>query len=198
MPERILLTSDDMRRALVRIAHQILEANHGCENLVLLGMRTRGAPIAQRLGKLISDIEGSQVETAEIDITAYRDDRPRSGADNGSVGVDSSLDLTAKKVVLVDDVLYTGRSIRAAMDAVMDRGRPERIQLAVLVDRGHRELPIRPDYVGKNVPTALHERIHVRLTETDGCDETLIGNGLTPVKPELAVKIVQARKDLGT
>jgi pyrimidine operon attenuation protein/uracil phosphoribosyltransferase len=187
MPERVLLTADDMRRALVRMAHQILEANRGSANLLLVGMRTRGVPLARRLGALISQIEGSDVETAELDITSYRDDRPRTGAANGTA-LTPPLDPSGKRVVLVDDVLFTGRSIRAAMDAIMDLGRPERIQLAVLVDRGHRELPIRPDYVGKNVPTASHERIQVHLVETDGCDETLIANGAIAPRTEFAAK----------
>ncbi len=180
MPDRVLLTSDDMRRALVRMAHQILEANHGCEGLILVGMRTRGVPIAHRLAKLLQASEGSGVETAELDITAYRDDRPKTETANGSKHVEPAVDVSGKRVILVDDVLFTGRSIRAAMDAVMDRGRPERIQLAVLVDRGHRELPIRPDYVGKNVPTARNERIQVRLKETDGADETVIAQEPAP------------------
>jgi pyrimidine operon attenuation protein/uracil phosphoribosyltransferase len=174
MPERVLLTSDDMRRALVRMAHEVVEANRGTDNLILIGMRTRGVPIAGRLAGLIGAIEGSSVETAELDITAYRDDRPKADSNGGPAEVSPAVDVTGKKVILVDDVLYTGRSIRAAMDAIIDLGRPERIQLAVLVDRGHRELPIRADYVGKNVPTSRTERIQVMLTETDGCDQTVI------------------------
>ncbi|MFN8532349.1 MAG: bifunctional pyr operon transcriptional regulator/uracil phosphoribosyltransferase PyrR [Dehalococcoidia bacterium] len=170
---KVLLGGDEVRRALTRIAHEILERNHGPHGLVLVGVRTRGAPLAERLAALIERLEGVRVPLGQLDITLYRDDlnaRPLRPV----VGPSSLPDLTDRLVVLVDDVLYTGRTTRAALDALMDYGRPRAIQLAVLVDRGHRDLPIRADYVGKNVPTALDEQIRVRLIETDGQDEIVI------------------------
>jgi len=177
MPERVLMTSEDLRRALVRIAHEILEAHRGSRDLVLIGMRTRGVPIARRLAQAIEAIEGEPVVVGALDISFYRDDLPTRGPSLQVAPSDIPTDITEKSVVLVDDVLYTGRSIRAALDAVTDFGRPQRIQLAVLVDRGHRELPIRPDYVGKNIPTSHNEQIRVRLAETDGKDEVAITGG---------------------
>ncbi len=173
MPERVLMTAEDVRRALVRIAHEILEANRGSRDLVLIGMRTRGVPLAERLALHIQDIEGERVAVGALDIGLYRDDLPTRGM-SVQIAPSDMPDIAGKRVVLVDDVLFTGRSIRAALDAVIDFGRPERIQLAVLVDRGHRELPIRPDYVGKNVPTSRHDDIQVRLKETDGRDEVAV------------------------
>jgi pyrimidine operon attenuation protein/uracil phosphoribosyltransferase len=177
MPERVLMTAEDMRRALVRIAHEIVEAHGGARDLVLIGMRTRGVPLARRLATAIRDIEGEDVPLGSLDISFYRDDLPTRGPSLQVSPSDIPTDITGKRVVLVDDVLYTGRSIRAALDAVTDFGRPQRIQLAVLVDRGHRELPIRPDYVGKNIPTSRGEEIQVRLQETDGRDEVAIVSG---------------------
>src|SRR6266849_3741961 len=162
-----------MQRGLRRIAHEILERNRGATDLVLIGIRTRGVPLAQRLGAHLAQIEGHSVPIGAVDITLYRDDLkgPKSRPVHST---DIPCSLEAKHVVLVDDVLYTGRSIRAAMDALADFGRPASIQLAVLVDRGHRELPIRADYVGKNIPTALQEDVQVLLEETDGHDEVRI------------------------
>lgn len=169
-----ILTEADMRRALVRIAHEIIERNQGIHDVVLVGMRTRGVPLARRLVRLLEDLESLAVPLGELDITLYRDDLDVHSLQPIVRRTDIPVDVTSKRVVLVDDVLYTGRSVRAALDAIMDFGRPESIQLAVLVDRGHRELPIRPDFVGKNVPTSSDEDVRVRLIEVDGCDEVVI------------------------
>ena len=170
---RKILTNDEVRRALTRIAHEILERNGGAEGLVLVGMHTRGVPIAQRLAELMDDFEGESVPTGALDIGLYRDDT--TGGSRPMMRLtEIPVDIQSRAVVLVDDVLFTGRSIRAAMDALNDFGRPSQIQLAVLVDRGHRELPIRADYVGKNVPTSRDEDVDVRLIEIDGVDEVLI------------------------
>lgn len=174
MPERVLMTAEDVRRALVRIAHEIVESNRGSRDLVLIGMRTRGVPLARRLASAIAQIEGEPVPVGALDIGFYRDDLSTLGIAIQVSPSDIPTDIGAKRIVLVDDVLFTGRSIRAALDALTDFGRPQRIQLAVLVDRGHRELPIRPDYVGKNVPTSRNDDVQVRLAETDGRDEVAI------------------------
>jgi pyrimidine operon attenuation protein / uracil phosphoribosyltransferase len=166
---RRVLDPDDVDRALTRMAHEILERNRGAGGVVLVGIHTRGAPLAKRLANAIERIEGSTVPAGSLDIGLYRDDldtRPRT--ELGKTEVPEPVD--GATVVLVDDVLYTGRTIRAALDALADLGRPARVQLAVLVDRGHRELPIRPDYVGKNLPTAANERVTVRVAELDGVD----------------------------
>jgi pyrimidine operon attenuation protein/uracil phosphoribosyltransferase len=171
--QKRLLGADDIRRAVARLAHEVVERNEGVESLVLVGLRTRGIPLARRLKQRILEFEGAEVPLGELDITLYRDDvhqrAPRSLSPT-SIPVD----ISDKTVILVDDVLYTGRTIRAALDAVIDLGRPKAIQLLCLVDRGHRELPIRPDYVGKNVPTSRHEKIAVRLEEVDGVDEVVL------------------------
>jgi pyrimidine operon attenuation protein/uracil phosphoribosyltransferase len=175
-----LLDAEAMRRALTRIAHEILERNGGAEGLVLIGVRTRGGPLARRIAELIEQFEGAQVPVGELDVTPFRDDRPQAVASRQSPAAGNEeegrldLEVQGQKVVLVDDVFYTGRTVRAAIDGIMEKGRPAVIQLAVLVDRGHRELPIRADYVGKNVPTSHTERIQVRLVETDGKDEVLL------------------------
>jgi pyrimidine operon attenuation protein / uracil phosphoribosyltransferase len=174
MPERVLLTAEDVRRALVRVAHEIVEANRGTDNLVLIGMRTRGVPLAQRLAAAIEQIEGTKVPVGTLDIALYRDDLATRGTSVQVAPSDMPHDISGKRVVLVDDVLFTGRSVRAALDALIDFGRPQRIQYAVLVDRGHRELPIRADYVGKNIPTARTDDVQVRLQETDGRDEVAV------------------------
>ena len=162
-----VMSADDIRRAVVRIAHEIVENNRGVSGLVLIGMRTRGVPLAQRVAAAIADFEGERIPCGSLDVGMYRDDLSRRGP---SVNIQPSElpDIAGKRVVLVDDVLYTGRSVRAALDALIDYGRPERIQLAVLVDRGHRELPIRADYVGKNIPTSRVDDVQVRLQESDG------------------------------
>jgi pyrimidine operon attenuation protein / uracil phosphoribosyltransferase len=169
-----ILTADDIRRALVRIAHEIDERNGGLQDVILVGIPRRGVPLAERVAAAIADFEGVQVPVGQLDITLYRDDlRTRGPA--ALVGKTSiQPDITDKAVVLVDDVLYTGRSVRAALDAIADLGRPACIQLAVLIDRGHRELPIRADFVGKNVPTSRSERVMVHLREIDGADEVVI------------------------
>ncbi|MBI4299283.1 MAG: bifunctional pyr operon transcriptional regulator/uracil phosphoribosyltransferase PyrR [Chloroflexi bacterium] len=173
MPEKRVLTNEDIRRVLTRIAHEILERNRGAEGLILVGMHTRGVPLAQRLAEKIAEFEGAKIPVGTLDIGLYRDDL--SGGRRPKVHpTEIPVDLEGQRVVLVDDVLFTGRSIRAAMDALTDFGRPQLIQLAVLIDRGHREIPIRADYVGKNIPTSMDEEVQVRLRETDGRDEVVI------------------------
>lgn len=171
--EHVLMDEMAVRRALTRIAHEILERNKGVGNCTLIGIRTRGIYLAQRIAERIREIENVQIPVDELDITLYRDDFIQQSADHAR-RPGEGLPIAGKKVILFDDVLYTGRTVRAAMDALMDAGRPEMIQLAVLVDRGHRELPIRPDYVGKNVPTAKSEEIEVMLNEVDGKDQVII------------------------
>lgn len=172
------MDADAVRRAVVRMAHEILEKNKTAERLALVGIRTRGVPLAGRLAAAIEGIEGMRPLTGTLDVTRYRDDRGpegRAGVPGLPVqGTPLPFAVAGHHVVLVDDVLYTGRTVRAAMDALVDLGRPATVQLAVLVDRGHRELPIRPDYVGKNVPTSTREHVAVRLVETDGRDEVVI------------------------
>lgn len=164
-----------MRRALTRIAHEIVERNKGTEGLVLVGIKSRGVPLAYRLSEVIGKIEGVKPPVGLLDITPYRDDlQPGDYPPSREEAAQIPFAVTGNIVILVDDVLFTGRSVRAAMDALMDRGRPRMIQLAVLIDRGHRELPIRPDFVGKNVPTSRRENIKVCLVEVDGVDEVVI------------------------
>ena len=180
LPERVVLDRDDLRRTLVRIAHEVLEKNPGSEAdpraLAVVGIHTRGAVLGRRLHALVGELTGSEVPLGDLDISFYRDDLP--GREPGAQPIVHSshldFDLDGRTVVLVDDVLFTGRTVRAAIDALFDYGRPARVQLAVIADRGHRELPIRPDYVGKNLPTARGERVFVRLEETDGIDEVTI------------------------
>ena len=173
MAEKLLMSQDEIHRALSRIAHEVLERNRGVDDLVLVGMHTRGVPLARRLADRIGRFEGRDVPVGALDIQLYRDDLPVRGLVSNP-RTDIPVPIADAKVVLVDDVLFTGRSIRAAMDALMDLGRPRLIQLAVLVDRGHRELPIRADYAGKNVPTSTGERVEVRLAEIDGDDAVVI------------------------
>jgi pyrimidine operon attenuation protein / uracil phosphoribosyltransferase len=172
----IVLDEQAISRALTRIAHEIIEKNKGIEDCVLIGIRTRGIFLADRLAKRINQIEGKEIELGELDITLYRDDLSKKSNDGEPIvkGSDIPVNITDKKVILVDDVLFTGRTVRAAMDALVDLGRPSQIQLAVLVDRGHRELPIRADFVGKNVPTSQSEKITVTLTEVDQVDQVTI------------------------
>ncbi len=166
MPDTIM-TAEDIRRAVTRIAHEIVEHNRGASELVFVGMRTRGVPLAHRIARAIREFEGEDVPVGTLDVGLYRDDLTERGA---SVNIQPSdlPEIAGKHVVLIDDVLYTGRTVRAALDALIDYGRPGRIQLAVLVDRGHRELPIRADFVGKNIPTSRADDVQVRLEETDG------------------------------
>ena len=173
--KNVIMDIEAIRRALVRIAHEIIEKNKGVEDVVIVGIRTRGVPLAQRIAAEINAIENCEMTVGMLDITLYRDDLSTLGYNPVVHGTDINFDLSGKHVVLVDDVLYTGRTIRAALDAVIDMGRPKTIQLAVLVDRGHKELPIRADYVGKNVPTSQKETIEVVLNEIDGTDEVYIG-----------------------
>jgi len=177
----ILMDETAIRRALTRIAHEIVERNKGIEDCIIVGIKTRGVYLANRIAARISDIEGIEVPAYELDITKYRDDRDELSADLSLEAAEqpgetelAAINVKNKKVILIDDVLYTGRTIRAAMDAIMDQGRPQSIQLAVLVDRGHRELPIRPDFIGKNVPTSRHEVIQVQLSEIDMVDQVTI------------------------
>ncbi|NCC30629.1 MAG: bifunctional pyr operon transcriptional regulator/uracil phosphoribosyltransferase PyrR [Chloroflexia bacterium] len=172
--QKQILTPDDIRRALVRIAHEIDERNGGLQEVILVGIRQRGVPLAERIAASIADFEGIRVPVGQLDITLYRDDLRMRGPTPLVRKTEIQYDLTDKVVVLVDDVLYTGRTVRAALDAIADLGRPACIQLAVLIDRGHRELPIRADFVGKNVPTSRSERVGVHLRETDGRDEVVI------------------------
>ena len=172
----VVLDQQAIRRALTRIAHEIIERNKGIENCMLVGIKTRGIYLANRLAAKIEEIEGKAIEVGDIDITLYRDDITKEITDQEPELKGSNLpgSVTDKKVILVDDVLYTGRTVRAGMDALMDHGRPAQIQLAVLVDRGHRELPIRPDYIGKNIPTSSSEIIVVELSEVDSSDQVSI------------------------
>jgi pyrimidine operon attenuation protein/uracil phosphoribosyltransferase len=174
MPEKVLMTQDEIRRCLSRIAHEIVERNKGTQDIVLIGIRTRGVPLAKRLATTIQSFERVSIPVSALNIGLYRDDIPPMRLNGKNQSTDISTGISDKQVVLVDDVLYTGRSIRAAMDAIMDLGRPESIQLAVLIDRGHRELPIRADYVGKNIPSSRDEEIRVQLEETDGMDKVTI------------------------
>lgn len=179
MAEKAVILDDKaIGRAITRIAHEIIERNKGIDGCILVGIKTRGAFIAKRLAEKIEQIEGKPILTGELDITLYRDDlsQKNPGQEPLVQQVDIEHSIKDQKVILVDDVLYTGRTVRAAMDAVMDLGRPAQIQLAVLIDRGHRELPIRSDYVGKNIPTSSEERIVVEMTERDSTDRVTIND----------------------
>jgi len=174
MSPRIVLDAQDVERCLRRIAHEILEANNGSENLLILGIPTRGVFLAQRIANLVSSIEpGYETQAGVLDITMYRDDLVSAERQMSPTFIPTST-LDNKVVVLVDDVLFSGRTVRAALDAITDIGRPKQVKLAVLADRGHRELPIRPDFVGKNLPTSILERVRVQLTESDGKDQVVI------------------------
>ncbi|MCE5196882.1 MAG: bifunctional pyr operon transcriptional regulator/uracil phosphoribosyltransferase PyrR [Negativicutes bacterium] len=175
----LLLDEIQIRRIINRLAHEIIEKNGGCANLVFVGIKRRGLPLAQRLAEVMERVEGIRIACYEIDITPYRDDHKKQPLQGSEL---TAAEITGKTVVLVDDVLHTGRTVRAALDGVMKWGRPERIQLAVLIDRGHRELPIRPDFVGKNIPTSKLENIEVEITEIDGKDQVILrkpGDGST-------------------
>lgn len=162
------MSGDDIERALIRISHQIIEKNHGADGLCLIGIKTRGVPLARRIADNIKTIAGADIEVGELDITLYRDDLTTIAEDSVVSGSNVPFSVVGKTVVLVDDVIFTGRTARAALDAVMKFGRPARIQLAVLVDRGHTELPIKATYVGKNIPSSMNEVIVVHLSEQDG------------------------------
>lgn len=173
----IIMSSEKISRSLRRIAHEIIERNAGTENLVFVGIYSRGVPLAKRLAGQVFEIEGEGIPVGVLDITLYRDDVGPERKINTASASDIPFSVEGKRVILVDDVLYTGRTVRAALDALVDYGRPKEIQLAVLVDRGHREIPVRADYVGKNVPTSRTEAIAVRLKETDGQDKVTIDEG---------------------
>ena len=177
MPQ--VMDADRMSRALTRIAHEILERNRGLDELALIGIRTRGVPLARRLARALKEINGDDVPTGALDITLYRDDLMRHavGPQPTVRRTEIQFSIDNRKILLVDDVLYTGRTTRAALDALIDYGRPKGIQLIVLVDRGHRELPIKADYVGKNLPTSPEESVQVRLLEIDGQDEVVLEGG---------------------
>lgn len=173
-----IVDGSSMQRALTRITYEIIEQNKGVENLVFVGIKTRGIYLAQRLAKRMEQLEGVKIPVGSLDITLYRDDRHVADHKIQPTvsGSDIDVDINDKHVILVDDVLFTGRTARAALDALMDLGRPKRISLAVLVDRGHRELPIRPDFVGKNIPTSMNETVHVAVEEYDGHEDISIEN----------------------
>ncbi|MDW4572511.1 bifunctional pyr operon transcriptional regulator/uracil phosphoribosyltransferase PyrR [Microbacterium sp. M3] len=171
---RVVMTQADMARALTRISHEILESNKGSDGLVLLGIPTRGVTLAHRIGALVAQFGGADVPVGSLDVTMYRDDLHRNPTRAPQPTQIPAGGIDGKVVVLVDDVLFSGRSIRAALDALQDIGRPAVVRLATLVDRGHRELPIRPDFVGKNLPSSRDERVNVRLAETDGAEEVTI------------------------
>ena len=167
-----VMDADEIRRALTRIAHEIIEKNKGAEKLAVVGIRRKGVPLAERLAKLIGDIEGTRVPVGALDIALYRDDILTRQPTVGQTEI--PFDVNGRRIVLVDEVIFTGRTVRCALDALMDMGRPAAIQLAVLIDRGHRELPIRPDYVGKNLPTSRKETVDVHLEEIEGEDKVYI------------------------
>ncbi|WEG11643.1 bifunctional pyr operon transcriptional regulator/uracil phosphoribosyltransferase PyrR [Pullulanibacillus sp. KACC 23026] len=171
--EKVILDEQAIRRTLTRLSHEVIERNKGVQDLVLVGIKTRGVYLARRIAERIQQIEGHPIDVGELDITLYRDDLTVRTEDREPhiKGADLPVNINGRKVILVDDVLYTGRTARAAMEAVMDHGRPASIQLAVLVDRGHRELPIRPDFTGKNVPTSKDEIVAVKVQEVDQTDE---------------------------
>ena len=177
----VVMEADRITRALTRISHEVVERNRGIDQLALVGIRTRGVPLARRLAKSLLDIVGQEVPTGTLDITLYRDDLMRHPVGPQPVvrRTDILFSIDDKKILLVDDVLYSGRTVRAALDALIDFGRPRAIQLIVLIDRGHRELPIKSDYVGKNLPTSTRESVQVRLHEIDGFDEVTIQDDLS-------------------
>ena len=176
MSTRTVLHEADIARALTRISHEILESNRGADGLILLGIPTRGVTLAHRIGTLVSEFSGMTVPVGALDVTMYRDDLGRNPTRTPQPTSIPAGGIDGKTVVLVDDVLFSGRSIRAALDALQDIGRPAAVRLATLIDRGHRELPIRPDFVGKNLPSSRDERVNVRLAETDGVEEVTVGS----------------------
>jgi len=174
--KKVILDGQAMNRALVRVAHEIVERNKGVDNVVLVGIRTRGVPLAKRIAKEIEAIENVKLPVGSLVITLYRDDLSTLAYNPVIHGTEIDFDISGKTIVLVDDVLFTGRTIRCALDALIDMGRPKAIQLAVMIDRGHKELPVKADYVGKNVPTATSESVDVTLAESDGVDEVALSD----------------------
>lgn len=172
--KKVIMDAQAIQRAIKRIAHEIIERNKGVDNVILIGIRSRGVPLSERVADEIKKIEGVEVPVGVLDITLYRDDLSQLGYQAIVQGTEIPFDISGKTIVLVDDVLFTGRTVRAALDALIDMGRPKMIQLAVLVDRGHRELPIRADYIGKNVPTSSRETIVVKVSQIDDTDAVLI------------------------
>jgi pyrimidine operon attenuation protein / uracil phosphoribosyltransferase len=183
MTDRQIMTGDEIRRAVIRISHEIVEKQAGTDGLALVGIQRRGVPLARRIADAIEEHEGVRLPVGALDITFYRDDLSLVAQQPIVKGTDLPFDLNGTTVVLVDDVLYTGRTIRAAMDALIDFGRPRAIRLAVLIDRGHRELPIRADHVGKNVPTSREEIVKVQVEDVDGREEVTIGRQLRTAEP---------------
>ncbi len=173
-----IMDSDAIKRALIRISHEILEKNKGAQDLALVGLQTRGVPIARRISGYIKEIEGVEVPVGVLDVTLYRDDLTHRSHQPMVKNTDIFFNVEYKRIILTDEVIFTGRTIRAALDAIMDLGRPKCVQLAALIDRGHRELPIRADYVGKNIPTSRAEWVNVRLDEVDGKEGVFIGKSL--------------------
>ncbi len=177
MPDKAeIMDENGIMRAVTRISHEIIEKNKGVENVVIIGIQRRGVPLARMIARKIKDVEGNAVPVGILDITLYRDDLSTLSEHPIINGTEIDFSITGKKVILVDDVIFTGRTIRAAIDAIMDIGRPRIMQLAILIDRGHRELPIRPDYVGKNVPTSKNEIVHVKLMDVDGINTVTISD----------------------
>ncbi|MFC1924305.1 bifunctional pyr operon transcriptional regulator/uracil phosphoribosyltransferase PyrR [Chloroflexota bacterium] len=174
MPEKVIMSAEEIRRALTRIAHEIVERNHGCQDLVFIGIYTRGVPLAQRIASRLNEFEQVEIPVGALDFRPHRDDLSYLEEQPSLHHTEIPFDIVGKHVVLVDDVLCTGRSARAAIDALIDLGRPKHIQLAVLVDRGHRELPIHPDYIGKNIPTSKKEEVEVKVEEVDMIDKVTI------------------------
>ncbi len=170
---KTLLDEQAIQRAITRISHEIIEKNKGVDGVIVMGVKTRGIPLAKRIAEKIRNIEDVNVPYGTVDITFYRDDLKKK-SERPLVGGQSNMDVTDKTVIIVDDVVFTGRTCRAAIDVILDMGRPKKIQFAALIDRGHRELPLRPDYVGKNVPTSIKEVVHVKLVEIDGEDRVIL------------------------
>lgn len=175
--KRVILSSADIGRTLVRMAHEITEKNPDTSAIALIGIITRGAPLAQRMAEKLNQITGVEIPVGKLDVTFYRDDLAKKGPNLNASPTEIPFDITGKTVILVDDVLFTGRTIRCAIEGIMDLGRPGRIQLAALLDRGHRELPIRADYIGKNIPTSRDERVKVKIKEIDGEDAAMVIGG---------------------
>ncbi len=188
MSEKVIMSKDDIRRALTRIAHEVLESNSGSDDLIFVGIHTRGVPLAYRLASEIERFENTAIPVGSLDIGLHRDDLAYLVGQPEKRPTEIPISITGKTVVLVDDVLFTGRSVRAAMDALVEHGRPQQIMLAVLIDRGHRELPIKANFVGKNIPSSRYERVQLRLIETDKRDEVVIMNSSKSMMAQIPSK----------